>query len=93
MMADGHPTPEDDANAGVRVKDGAVLNVGLFSDDDLVRVSANDRVEPDAGLVLEDHGPDDIGRLRNEHLPFDSNALVSELIDHQSALPLNSTGE
>ena len=71
----------------------AVLNVALLSDDDLVGVAPNHRVEPHAALVFEHDGSDHVCRGRDVGLAFDAHAPIAELVDHQSALPLNSTGE
>jgi hypothetical protein len=93
VVADGHATTEDQADAGIGMQQGSVLNVGLFTDDDLVRVATKNRIEPNARLVLEDDGTDQVGRICDEDFAFEPYTPFSELVDHQSALPLNSTGE
>ena len=84
---------EDQTDAWVGVEHGAVLDIGLFAHDELVGVAAQHRVEPNAALVFQDDRADHVGRRRHVHFPLDLHAALSELVDHQSALPLNRTGE
>lgn len=55
-IADG-----DGVEVSLAVEDGAVLDVGLGADVDAVDVSAEDGVDPDAGVMAEGDVADEVG--------------------------------
>jgi hypothetical protein len=86
-MADRDIATEGQQDAGVGVQDGAVLHVGVFADGDDVVVAAHHDVEPDAGVLLQNHRTDDGGVVGDEPVfavKFD--LAVAERVDHRILL-------
>ena len=68
LVADGDVLAERERDARVGVQDRGVLDVAALADGDDVVVAAHHGVEPDARLVVQDHGADHGGVVRDEPL-------------------------
>src|SRR5712692_9899164 len=68
LVADGDVLAEGERNARIGVQDRGVLDVGALADGDDVAVASHDRVVPDARLIVQDHGADHGGVVRDEPL-------------------------
>src|SRR5687768_4420752 len=66
-MADRHVVMENERILILHnVKDAQVLNVGVLANTDVMNVTPNDRVKPDAGVIADFDVANDFGAFRDE---------------------------
>src|SRR5687768_15931084 len=92
LMTDGHAHADCQRSAGVRMADGAVLEVGLFAEDDGRVVGAHHCAEPDARPRPE---PDVADQVRGRRSPGILAELRSSPVDrvqgHSSNAPTKTS--
>ena len=61
-MTDGHVPPDSKLHAGIGMQDRTILDIAALADLDIVTVTAQHRVEPDAAVSGQGDATDD-GRV------------------------------
>ena len=79
-MSDGHVVTYNAGEIIREVKNGIVLNVGEFADANLIDVSAQDGVVPNAGAIAQSHVADDNGSPRDINIFADSRFSFQECL-------------
>jgi len=54
-MANGNIVTDDDRHIIINMNNTVVLNIGIFTDDNVSDISAENSIEPDTGPLFEDH--------------------------------------
>src|SRR5262245_3882563 len=81
-MADRYLGTDQQRKTDIRVQHAAILHVGTRADGDGLGITAQHRVEPDAGILFDQHAPKHGGILRHPvasvrwHLDADAVELV-----------------
>ena len=84
MMADRDTIAEHQRIRVVgHVQNAEILDVGPIADTDVMDVPANDRVEPDAGLLADDDISDHQGRFLDEGAFWDGRSDSLKGSDHR----------
>src|SRR4051794_18973510 len=82
LMADGHVLAERESNSRIGMQHATVLDVRAVPDGNEVIVSPNHAVEPDAGIVLQHHGSNDRGVIRNPIITASNDFSIAQGINH-----------
>jgi len=61
LMADGTVSADGERRTHVRMQHAAVLHIAALPHRDQLVIAAQNRIEPDAGVSLQPHPPDNIG--------------------------------
>ena len=80
-MADGDVAAQNAGEIIGEVKDGVVLDVGIFANDDAVDITAENCIVPNAGMSAESHITKDDGGAGDVNVCADGRAAAQERIE------------
>ena len=89
-MADRAVGADGQRHADIGVKHRTILDVGVLADGDRIIVATQRRVEPDAGVLLQDHTPHHAGAFGDPVIALCLGSHAIKIVDRHPIVPFRS---